>query len=126
MGDGRQEGRGVQGRGRLLNFLNDTKVQAASHQRTGYLPVTTAAYKLTDASGFYSKNPGTDVAVTQMIRKATDKSRGIRLGNFLQIRAIIDEETEQIWAGKKTPKEALDTAATRGNEQLVRFARANK
>ena len=110
----------------FLNFLNDTRVQAASHQRTGYLPVTTAAYKLTDASGFYQKNPGTDVAVTQMIRKATDKSRGIRLGNFVQIRTIIDEETEQIWAGKKSPKEALDAAATRGNEQLARFARANK
>ena len=61
-----------------------------------------------------------------MIKKATDKSRGIRLGNFVQIRTIIDEETEQIWAGKKTPKEALETAVTRGNEQLVRFARANK
>ena len=110
----------------FLNFLNDTKVQAASHQRTGYLPVTMGAYKLTEASGFYDKNPGTDVAVTQMIRKATDKSRGIRLGNFVQIRSIIDEETEQIWSGKKSPKEALDTAVTRGNEQLARFARANK
>ncbi len=110
----------------FLNFLNDTKVQAASHQRTGYLPVTMAAYKLTDASGFYTKNPGTDVAVTQMIRKATDKSRGIRLGNFVQIRTIADEETEQIWTGKKTPKQALDAVVQRGNEQLARFARANR
>ena len=110
----------------FLNFLNDTKVQAASHQRTGYLPVTMGAYQLTEASGFYTKNPGTDVAVTQMIKKATEKSRGIRLGNFVQIRSIIDEETEQIWSGKKSPKEALDTAVTRGNEQLARFARANK
>ena len=110
----------------FLNFLNDTKVQAASHQRTGYLPVTMAAYRLTEASGFYEKKPGNDVAVTQMIRQATDKSRGIRLGNFVQIRTIIDEETEQIWSGKKTPKEALDTAVSRGNEQLERFARANK
>ena len=110
----------------FLNFLNDTKVQAASHQRTGYLPVTMGAYKLTDASGFYEKKPGTDVAVTQMIRKATDKSRGIRLGNFVQVRTIADEETEQIWTGKKTPKEALDTIVQRGNEQLARFARANR
>lgn len=110
----------------FLNFLNDTKVQAASHQRTGYLPVTTAAYKLTEASGFYEKKPGTDVAVTQMIRKATDKSRGIRLGNFVQVRTIIDEETEQIWTGKKTPQQALDTVVQRGNEQLARFARANR
>ncbi len=110
----------------FLNFLNDTKVQAASHQRTGYLPVTMAAYKLTEASGFYEKNPGTDVAVTQMIRKATDKSRGIRLGNFVQVRTIADEETEQIWTGKKTPQQALDAVVQRGNEQLARFARANR
>jgi len=101
-------------------------VQSASHKRTGYLPITMAAYKLTEDSGFYKQNPGTDVAVTQMIRKTTDKSRGIRLGNFVQVRTIIDEETEQIWAGKKSPKEALDTAVKRGNEQLERFQKANK
>ena len=52
-----------------------------------------ASFELTDKSGFYKQNPGTDVAVNQMIRKTTDKSRGIRLGNFNQIRTIIDEET---------------------------------
>jgi sn-glycerol 3-phosphate transport system substrate-binding protein len=61
-----------------------------------------------------------------MIRKTTDKSRGVRLGNFVQIRAILDEETEQIWTGKKTAKEALDTAVKRGNELLVKFQAANK
>jgi sn-glycerol 3-phosphate transport system substrate-binding protein len=61
-----------------------------------------------------------------MIRKTTDKSRGVRLGSFVQIRTIIDEETEQIWNGKRTPKEALDAAVKRGNEQLERFEKANK
>jgi sn-glycerol 3-phosphate transport system substrate-binding protein len=101
-------------------------VQAASHQRTGYLPITMAAYELTNKSGYYQKNPGTDVAVNQMVRKTTDKSRGVRLGNFVQIRAIVDEETEQIWTGKKSAKEALDSAVTRGNELLVKFEAANK
>jgi sn-glycerol 3-phosphate transport system substrate-binding protein len=65
-----------------------------------------AAYELTEKSGFYKKNPGTDVAVEQMIRKTTDKSRGIRLGNFVQIRTIADEETENIWSGKKSSRRA--------------------
>ena len=98
---------------------------AASHQRTGYLPVTKAAYELTEKSGFYKENPGTEVAVEQMIKKTTDKSRGIRLGNFVQVRTIIDEETENLWSGKKTVKEALDAAVKRGNEQLVRFQKTN-
>ncbi|NRF69085.1 sn-glycerol-3-phosphate ABC transporter substrate-binding protein UgpB [Aquincola sp. S2] len=110
----------------FFNYLSSAEVQAKSHQRTGYLPITKAAFDLTDKSGFYKKNPGTDVAVTQMIRKTTDKSRGIRLGNMVQIRTVIDEEMEQVWSGKKQPKEALDAAMQRGNELLERFEKANK
>jgi sn-glycerol 3-phosphate transport system substrate-binding protein len=101
------------------------EIDARSHQRTGYLPLTPASFELTEKSGFYKQNPGTDVSVNQMIRKTTEKSRGIRLGNFVQIRTINDEELEQVWAGKKTAKEALDSAVKRGNEQLARFEKAN-
>lgn len=111
---------------KFFSFISTPEVQSASHKRTGYLPVTTASYKLTEDSGFYKQNPGTDVAVTQMIRKVTDKSRGIRLGNYVQIRAIEDEELENVWSGKKTAKEALSDIVKRGNEQLVRFQKANK
>ena len=110
----------------FFNFLSDPKVQSESHKRTGYLPITMEAFKLTEKSGFYKEHPGTDIAVNQMIRKVTDKSRGIRLGNYVQIRAIEDEELEQVWAGKKTAKEALDTIVSRGNELLERFQKANK
>jgi sn-glycerol 3-phosphate transport system substrate-binding protein len=110
----------------FFSYLSDPQVASKSHIRTGYLPVTIPSYELTEKSGFYKENPGTDVSVTQMIRKTTDKSRGIRLGNFVQIRTIIDEEMEQIWAGKKTAKEGLDAAVKRGNEQLERFQKANK
>ena len=110
----------------FFKYLSDPEVQAKSHQETGYLPITIAAFALTEKSGFYKQNPGTDVSVTQMIRKTTDKSRGVRLGNFLQIRAIIDEELEQVWAGKKTAKEGLEAAKKRGDEQLERFQKDNK
>jgi sn-glycerol 3-phosphate transport system substrate-binding protein len=106
--------------------LSKAEEAAKSHQRTGYLPLTKASYEMTEKSGFYKQNPGTDVSVEQMIRKTTQKSRGIRLGNFVQIRTINDEELEQVWAGKKGPKEALDAAVKRGNEQLERFQKANK
>ena len=106
--------------------LSKAEEAAKSHQRTGYLPLTKASYQMTEKSGFYKQNPGTDVSVEQMIRKTTDKSRGIRLGNFVQIRTINDEELEQVWAGKKSAKEALDTAVKRGNELLERFEKANK
>lgn len=108
----------------FFHYLSEPQVAAMSHQRTGYLPVTLAAYELTKNSGYYEKHPGSEVAVTQMIRKVTPKTLGIRLGNFNQIRTIINEETEQIWTGKKTAKEALDDAVKRGNEQLVMFQKS--
>jgi sn-glycerol 3-phosphate transport system substrate-binding protein len=110
----------------FYQYISQPDVQAKSHQDTGYLPITTAAYELTEKSGFYKQNAGSDVAVTQMVRKTTDKSRGIRLGNFVQIRTILDEELEQVWAGKKTAKEALDEAKKRGDAELEKFEKANK
>jgi sn-glycerol 3-phosphate transport system substrate-binding protein len=111
---------------KFFAYLSDAEVQAVNHQRTGYLPITSAAYGITEKAGFYKQNPGTDVSVTQMIRKVTDKSRGIRLGNFVQIRTVIDEELEQVWSGKKTAKEGLEAAKKRGDELLERFEKANK
>jgi sn-glycerol 3-phosphate transport system substrate-binding protein len=111
---------------KFLTFLSQPEIQAEFHQATGYLPITMAAYELTKQSGFYDKNPGTDVSVKQMIIKTTDKSRGIRLGNFVQIRTIIDEELEDVWNGKKTAQAALDAAVARGNEQIAKFGRTAK
>ena len=110
---------------KFFEFLSKPSVQAASHQLTGYLPITKAAFEVTDRSGFYAKHPGADVAVNQMVRKVTDKSQGVRLGNYAQIRTIEDEELEQVWAGKKTAKQALDSIVQRGDELLTRFERAN-
>jgi sn-glycerol 3-phosphate transport system substrate-binding protein len=101
-------------------------VQAEWHQQTGYLPVTLAAYDLTREQGFYSENPGTETALIQMTSKEpTENSKGLRLGSFDQIRGIIDEELEGVWAGDKSAQAALDSAVERGNVLLRRFERAN-
>jgi len=108
---------------KFFTFLSSPEIQAEWHQATGYLPLTIAAYELTKKSGFYEKNPGTDVAVQQMIVKTTDKSRGVRLGNMVQIRDIVHEEMEAMLAGRQDPKTALKNMKRRGDEQLVRFER---
>ncbi len=111
---------------KFFSFLSQTPVQAKWHQETGYLPVTTAAYELTRDSGFYTKNPGTNVSVEQMIVKTTEKSRGVRLGNLPQIRDVIEEELENVWAGRQDAKTGLTRAKQRGDELLVRFERGNR
>jgi sn-glycerol 3-phosphate transport system substrate-binding protein len=56
----------------------------------------------------------------------TPNSRGVRFGNFVQVRDVINEEMEAIWNGSKTASEGLDDAARRGNKLLRKFQRANK
>jgi sn-glycerol 3-phosphate transport system substrate-binding protein len=111
----------------FLNFLSSPEIQASWHQNTGYLPITLPAYELTKERGFYEENPGTDVAIIQMTGKEpTPNSKGIRLGNYDQIRTIIDEELEAVWAGDKPAQAALDSAVERGNPLLRRFEQANQ
>ena len=111
----------------FLNFLSSTEIQAKWHQDTGYLPITAAAGEKTRADGFYKKNPGTDIAVIQMTAKQpTPISKGLRLGLFDQIRGIIDEELEAVWAGDKNAQAALNSAVDRGNKLLRRFEQANR
>ena len=115
------------GVGLFFNYLSKPDVQAKWHQETGYLPITLAAYELSKSQGYYAKNPGTDVSIKQMtLNPPTANSKGLRFGNFVQIRDIFNEELEAVWSGKKSAKEALDTAVSRGNELLRRFEAANK
>ena len=110
----------------FFNYLSKPEVQAYWHQNTGYLPITQAAYELTQKEGFYAKNPGTDIAVKQMtLNPPTANSKGLRFGNFVQIRDIIEEEMEDMLTGKKTPKAALDEAQRRGNDLLRQFEKTN-
>jgi sn-glycerol 3-phosphate transport system substrate-binding protein len=112
---------------KFLNYLSTTPVQAKWHQETGYVPITVAASEATEKEGFYKKFPGRDIAVKELtLNPPTANSKGLRIGNFVQIRDIVDEELESVWSGKKDAKTALDDAVKRGNEQLRKFEAANK
>ncbi len=111
---------------KFFAFLSKPEIQAAWHQNTGYLPVTRAAFDLTRAQGFYDRNPGTAISIEQItLHPPTENSRGVRLGSFVLIRDVIDEELEQAFSGKKSAQAALDSAVERGNRLLRQFERAN-
>lgn len=113
--------------GAFFTYLSSPETQAAWHQETGYLPITKAAYELSTSQGFYEKNPGTDVSIRQITLNApTVNSKGLRFGNYVQIRTVIDEEFEQLLGGKKTAQQALDSVVSRGNQLLREFEAANK
>ena len=115
------------GLSKFLTFLSSSDVQAWWHQETGYVPITSAAGDLSESQGFYKENPGTDTATKQLsLNTPTANSRGLRFGNFVQIRDVINEELEALWAGNKSAKAALDAAVDRGNKLLRKFERSAK
>jgi len=119
----REEYKGV---AKFFAYLSQPEVQAAWHQRTGYLPITRASYDLSRSQGFYDKTPGASIAIEQMTDKPpTENSKGLRLGSFTLIRSAIEDELEQAFSGKKPPQEAMDSAVERGNRLLRQFERAN-
>jgi sn-glycerol 3-phosphate transport system substrate-binding protein len=112
---------------RFFTFLSGSEIQLDWHKSTGYVPITLAAYELAKKQGLYKERPGFDVAIRELTNKPpTPNSKGLRLGNFVQIRNVIDEELEAVWGGQKTAKAGLDDAVKRSNDLVEKFAKANQ
>jgi sn-glycerol 3-phosphate transport system substrate-binding protein len=112
---------------KFFAFLSRPEVQMEWHTGTGYVPITLAAYELTRKSGYYKNEPGAETTIRQLTHKEpTANSKGLRFGNFVQGREVIEEEMEAVFAGNKTAKVALDDAVRRGNDILRKFQAANK
>ena len=108
-----------------LAFLATPESEEFWVSNTGYIPVTQKGYDALLAKGFYDNEPykNRDIALKSLtFTPPGPLTRGIRLGGMIQIRAEWLAEVQAALAGQKTMKEALDTAAARGNEQLARFA----
>ena len=107
------------GAARFIAWLTRPEVQAEWHQKTGSVPLTTAAYELTRRKGFYDQQPAHDIAVGQLVQRTPARySRGIRIAQLRAIRGIVDEELEAVWLDRKTPLDALNAAVARGNAFL--------
>ena len=112
---------------KFLSFLSKPEVQADWHQFTGYVPITNAAYDLTKEQGYYEKNPGADIAIKQLnYKKPTANSKGLRFGNFVQIRDIFNEELESVWGGKKSAEQGLNDMVKRGDALLRKFEKGQQ
>ena len=111
----------------FLDFLATNRMQGFWHMQTGYFPITLTSYKGLKDVGYFDANPFQEVGIKQMTRREPTKiSRGLRLGYFIQIRNIINEELELVWNDSKTPQEALDNAVKRSNIKLREFEKTYK
>ncbi|MFZ4478256.1 MAG: sn-glycerol-3-phosphate ABC transporter substrate-binding protein UgpB [Rhodoferax sp.] len=106
----------------FLKFVADPSQQSWWAASTGYLPITKAAVKRLEDDAFYKKNPEQWTGMSQLLNaRPTLASRGVRLGNYTQVRQAIEMELENIFAGKKSVKDGLDAAVLRGNAILRQF-----
>jgi sn-glycerol 3-phosphate transport system substrate-binding protein len=107
----------------FLKFLTEPRQQMWWAATTGFVPITRTAVKGLKDTGFYKQNPEQWTAMSQLLNAPpTPNSRGIRLGNYTQIREVTESEMENIFSGKKTVKEGLDAAVLRGNAILREFS----
>ena len=100
----------------------------AVHRRTGRPSTSaTAAIQVLRTTAASEADLALHLEEGQLATRApTAHSRGLRVGNLLQVRAVVDEELEAVWNERKTPKEALDEGVERSNQLLRSFERAHK
>src|SRR5262249_12202129 len=109
---------------RFLTFLSDTDRQVAIHKASGYLPITKAAYAKTKESGYYKDAPYLETPLFELTNKEpTENSRGLRLGNMVQLRDVWADEVESALAGNNAAKGARAAGGAGGNQMVRRSER---
>lgn len=113
----------------FLNFIHDPKTALFWSTNTGYIPVTKSGFDYMKSTGFYDKAPykGREVAIASLTAsEPTPITRGIRLGNFTQIRAEFGNQMQAIFANKLSVQDGIDTLVKNGDANLERFEQTYK
>jgi sn-glycerol 3-phosphate transport system substrate-binding protein len=112
---------------KFFKFVAEPQETAKWHEETGYFPATRTAVALLTRQGWFIQHPNHETAFKQ-IQEGPDSpaTRGVLLGNFVQIRNITDTAIEKALSGKLSPKAALDEAAGEANKLLDEYNRINK
>ncbi|MCZ8523497.1 MULTISPECIES: ABC transporter substrate-binding protein [Paenibacillus] len=106
----------------FIKFLADPKQQAYWHVNTGYFPITKKAYDEQLVKDNLTKYPQFQTAVDQLHQtKANLATQGAVMGIFPQARQLTEGAIEEVLAGKKAPKEALDAAAKEISSKIAEY-----
>lgn len=109
---------------KFFKFLSQPEYAAKWHQDTGYFPATRTAEKLLRDGGWFQQHPNHETAFKQIqLGPDTPATRGVLLGNFVQIRDITNTAVEKVLIGSLPPQAALDEAAREANKALDEYGR---
>ena len=98
----------------FLAFLATPVVAAEWHQRTGYLPLTEAAFRASDVS-YYGNIPGAQAVIANLRSTPSPSARGFRIPNYPSIETVANGELQSALAGDRPPVQALNTISQRGD-----------
>ena len=111
------------GAAKFFEFLTKPETQVFWHKETGYVPITSAAYDMAKAEGYYDEVPGAEVGIQQLTLPGGEWTKGYRLGFYVQIREVMNAQYEKMLAGEITPEEAFSVIEEESNKLLERFAK---
>jgi sn-glycerol 3-phosphate transport system substrate-binding protein len=107
----------------FFKFLSSPDIQLFWHKATGYVPITTAAYEMAKAEGYYNETPQAEVGILQLSLPAGEFSKGYRMGFYVQIRDVMNREYGRIFAGETDVETAFSVIEEESNKLLERFAK---
>jgi len=111
----------------FLQYVMKTEVTMQWHKSTGYFPATNSAVKALLDEGWFVEHPNHLTAFLQILSGTrVSEAQGVRLGNFVAIRDVVDSAIEEAlqYTGtnyKKEAKRILDNAAKKANTILEEY-----
>ncbi len=103
----------------FFKYLSSTDVTIQWHKDTGYFPATNAAVKTLMDNRWFSENPNYLTAFLQVLSGVqSPAANGVLLGNFVEIRDIVDTAVEEAFTGVSSAEEALNKADEQADSVL--------
>ena len=110
----------------FFSYMTNPKNQVFWHKETGYVPITTAAYDVAKAEGYYNESPDAEVGILQLSQPGGEWTKGYRLGYYVQIRDVMYSKFDDIFSGKSSVDDAFAEMEAESNKLLARFAATYK
>jgi sn-glycerol 3-phosphate transport system substrate-binding protein len=109
---------------KYVKFLVEPEQQAEWYSGSGYFPMRISAYELPAAKEVEAKYPAFRTAVDPFLATASTRAtQGALLGNFVDVRVIVQTAVEQMILKSKDPDQAVDDAAKEATEAIQEYNR---
>jgi sn-glycerol 3-phosphate transport system substrate-binding protein len=106
----------------FMFFLANAENAVSWHKATGYFPIRFSAIEALEEEGWFEENPNFRVAFDQLTETVPGPATsGALLGNFLELRTIIEEAGQAVVDSGVSVEEALAEANERANESLQAY-----